>query len=122
MRARIDGVELPYRGPFGEQRPASLEALALPPKPMAARDGLRPLKAWRYVGVYGPELMLCAGSVRIGPARQSFWAVWDRRTRQLTHRTLLGPGSSRAVSLPLGHVRIRSPHINVDLVLEETDG
>ena len=80
------------------------------------------MKAWRYVGVYGPELMLCAGSVRLGAARQSFWAVWDRRTRQLSQRTLLGPGSSRAVSLPLGHVRIRSPHINVDLVLEETDG
>ena len=45
---------------------------------MPARHGLRALKAWRYVGVYGPELMICMASVRVGPARQAFWAVWDR--------------------------------------------
>ena len=26
----------------------------------------RPLKRWRYVGVYGPELMLCVGEARVG--------------------------------------------------------
>jgi hypothetical protein len=56
--------------------------LALPPAPMPSHDGLRPLKAWRYVGVYGPQVMLCAAVVRIGPARQSFWAVWDREHLQ----------------------------------------
>lgn len=35
----------------------------------------RPKKFWRYVGVYGPELMLCAGDVHIGPLRQRFWAA-----------------------------------------------
>ena len=35
----------------------------------------RPLKRWRWVGVFGEELMLCAAQVRIGPARQSFWAM-----------------------------------------------
>src|SRR5437588_2351285 len=115
MRARIDGVELPYRGPFGEQRPASLEALALPPKPMPARDGLRPLKAWRYVGVYGPEVMLCVASARIGPARQSFWAVWDRRARRLRDRTVIGRGTVR---LAYGHALVADENVSIDLALE----
>jgi hypothetical protein len=54
---------------------------------MPAIRGGRPLKAWRYVGLYGPELMACAAQVRIGPARQAFWAVWDRRRRRLHERT-----------------------------------
>ena len=33
---------------------------------MPARQRSRPLKAWRYVGVFGPELMLCAALVRVG--------------------------------------------------------
>jgi hypothetical protein len=36
----------------------------------------RPLKRWRYVGVFCEELMACAARVQVGPARQSFWAVF----------------------------------------------
>ena len=32
--------------------------LALPPDPMPAFSGTRPLKRWRYVGVYTPEVWL----------------------------------------------------------------
>jgi hypothetical protein len=85
---------------------------------MPARDGLRPLKAWRYVGVYGPELMLCAASVRIGPARQSFWAIWDRRGR-LLERTVLGRGGVR---LRQGLLRIDDGDVLVEIALEEQDG
>ena len=46
---------LPYRGAFGAPRPPELSPLALPPHAMPSRQGLRPLKAWRYVGVFGPE-------------------------------------------------------------------
>src|SRR3954452_19913038 len=54
--------------------------LAIPPARMARwRDG-RPLKRWRYVGLYGPQLSLCAARVRIGPLPQAFWAVWDGTT------------------------------------------
>jgi hypothetical protein len=35
----------------------------------------RPLKRWRYVGVFGEQLMACAAQVQIGPARQTFWAL-----------------------------------------------
>jgi hypothetical protein len=108
-----------YRGTFGAARPAELATLALPPGPMPSRDRLRPLKAWRYVGVYGPELMLCVGAVRIGPARQVFWAVWDRATGRLHERTALGRG---VVTMSPGRVQVREPNIQLDLALDETAG
>jgi Protein of unknown function (DUF2804) len=49
--------------------------------------GGRPLKSWRYVGLYGADLMACGAQVSIGPARQAFWAVWDRRAGRLHERT-----------------------------------
>jgi hypothetical protein len=86
---------------------------------MPSHRGLRPLKAWRYVGVYGQEVMLCAAVVRIGRARQSFWAVWDRRERRLHERTLLGRGRVR---LTPGRVAVSDRGIQLDLVLEEGAG
>lgn len=82
---------------------------------MPSRDGLRPLKAWRYVGVYGPDLMICAAVVRIGPGRQSFWAIWDRR--RLRERTRL---SGRGVQIGTGRMRI--PELLLDITLEEQPG
>ena len=114
-----DAAFLPYRGRFGDRRPEALRRLALPPAPMPSRQRLRPLKAWRYVGVYGPELMLCIGSVRIGPARQAFWAVWDRSSRRLHERTVLGRG---AVMLEPGRARVTDRAIQIDLSLAETSG
>ena len=61
-------IHLPYRGTFSQPRPHALDSLALPPEPMPSRQGLRPLKAWRYVAAFTPELMLCACLARIGPA------------------------------------------------------
>ena len=73
---------LPVRGP-------GVRALGLPLPPARMpllRDG-RPLKRWRYVGVYGPELMLCVGEARVGGVPQRWWAValpdgtlWERTT------------------------------------------
>jgi hypothetical protein len=74
------------------------------------RDG-RPLKRWRYVGAYGPELMLCAGDAHIGPLRQRFWAVAtpDGRLREKT--ALIGSGgvrlSGREVAIDGPGVRAR---------------
>jgi hypothetical protein len=110
---------LPYRGVFGEPRPDRLAAIPLPPGRMPSHDGLRPLKAWRYVGVYGPELMLCAAVVRIGRARQSFWAVWDRRRRRLLERTRFGEGGVR---LRPGRVVVNDRGVQLDLALEEEAG
>ena len=53
-----------YRGD-GTGRPAGV---VVPPARMPLFRAGRMLKRWRYVGLYGPEIMLCAGSARVGPA------------------------------------------------------
>lgn len=55
----------------------------------------RPLKRWRYIGIYGPEVMVCAARVTIGGLPQAFWAVWDRGSQELHERTVFAPGSVR---------------------------
>jgi len=102
---------LPYRGD-GTSRP---EGLALPPGRMPRRQGRRPLKRWRYVGVYGPEVMLCAGVARVAGLPQAFWAVWDRGGQRLWERT---SPRRRHVSLPDGAARVADHEVSIDLVLE----
>jgi hypothetical protein len=82
------------------------------------RDG-RPLKRWRYVGAYGPELMLCAGDARIGPLRQRFWAVAtpDGRIRERT--ALAGPGGLRIAG---SRVVIDAPGVRASLKVHERPG
>jgi hypothetical protein len=50
-------------------------ALRLPPRRMAPLAAGRPLKRWRYVGVYRPDVMLCIGDARVAGIRQRWWAV-----------------------------------------------
>jgi hypothetical protein len=101
-----------YRARYGAPRPPSLADLPLPPAAMPAWRGGRPLKRWRYVGAFSEELMLCAAEVRIGPARQVFWAVWDREARELHGRTLRRAG---VVALPPGAVRVSEAQIDLEL-------
>jgi hypothetical protein len=115
----VGGLPLPYRGIFGAPRPAALAGLALPPASMPSRQGLRPLKAWRYIGVFGPELMLCLAAVRIGVARQAFWALWDRDGGRLYERTTFGRGT---IQLDRGRARLGDRRVRLDLTLEETGG
>src|SRR4051812_48220915 len=35
-------------------------------------------KSWRWVGAFGPDLMLCVASARVGLLRRSWWAVCER--------------------------------------------
>jgi hypothetical protein len=56
------------------------------------------LKRWTYVGVFGPELMLCAGHARVTGLNQTFWAVWDRQARSMQGRTLALRASRVSVS------------------------
>lgn len=113
----------PYRGRYGAARPAALGALALPPAKLPPLRRTRPLKQWRYVGVYGEQLMLCVGTVRVGLAQQSFWAVWSRACEgRLRERTRL---SHRGVELSMarpGRVRVRDGGVEIDLLLDEVDG
>jgi len=82
--------------------------------------GGRPLKRWRYIGVFDRHLMLCAGDARVGPTRQTFWAVWDRRAGRLRERTAWL--RHRQVELEPGRLHIRAPGVEVDLRLEEEEG
>jgi hypothetical protein len=109
--------DLPYRGTFGHARPKALDTLYLPPAPMPSHQRGRPLKAWRYIGVFGPQIMLCLGLVRVGPLRQSFWAVWDRE--QLYERTLIG---RREVRLGPGRAEVRSARVQIAVRFEEAPG
>jgi hypothetical protein len=86
---------------------------------MPARLGTRPLKAWRYIGVFGPEFMICVAAVRIGRARQSFWAVWDRRSRRLHETTWLSAGGVR---LGPGRAQVSDGTGALALSFTETDG
>jgi hypothetical protein len=93
----------------------------------------RPLKRWRYVGVFSEQLMACAALVQVGPARQSFWALYRREHDELRERTRLLP---RRSALQLirgtrsgggrpgepGRLLIDDAGVRLDLRLEEDDG
>jgi hypothetical protein len=88
---------------------------------MSLFRGRRPLKRWRYVGVFCEELMACAALVQVGPARQTFWAVLSRGDGRLYERTRLVPRRG-AVELDDGSMRIHDDGVFLDLVLEEEAG
>jgi Domain of unknown function (DUF2804), C-terminal len=103
---------LPVRGPAARQL-----GIALPPAPMARWRARRPLKRWRYVGVYTPDLMLCAGEARIGPLPQRWWAVATPDGR-LRERTTFGRGGVESLA---GRLRLRAGGVAIDLELDERD-
>jgi hypothetical protein len=84
---------------------------------MALVRGRRPLKRWRYVGVFGSDAILCAGIVRVAGVPQCFWAVWDRAAGELRERTRMRLGT---VALPDGAVRVRdrASGVAIDLALQ----
>ena len=104
----MDG--LPARGPAVREL-----GLALPPARMPVRSGTRPLKRWRYVGVYTPDVMLCVGDARIAGVPQRWWAVALPGGR-LAERTTIGRGG---VAVEGSHARLRTPGVEIDLQLEE---
>jgi hypothetical protein len=73
---------------------------------MSLLRGGRPLKRWRYVGVFSEELMACAAIVQVGPARQSFWALYRREQDELRERTRMLP-RERALALHEGSAPVR---------------
>lgn len=105
----------PYRGD-GSDRPKNIP---LPPARMPMFRAGRLLKRWRYVSIWSRDMSICAGSVQAGPARQEFWAVWDRAERRLWERTRLIPGRVR---LPAGRVYVRDGDVTINVKLQEGDG
>ena len=86
-------------------------ALRLPPGRMAPVRAGRPLKRWRYLGVYRSDLMLCVGDARVAGVPQRWWAV------ALPDGTLLE--GNRGVELSAGRAVVRGV---LDLQLEEPVG
>jgi hypothetical protein len=76
--------------------------------------GGRPLKAWTWVGAFGPELMLCAARVRIGVLPVAWWAVWDRASGRMVERSARGAGG---VDVSATHLRIRGRAVRADLAI-----
>jgi len=83
--------------------------------------GTRPLKRWRYVGVFGERFMICAASIQLGPARQTFWAVFERTTGVMTERTRMVPRRG-ALEVTPGRLSIRDAAVLLNLTLEEDEG
>jgi hypothetical protein len=93
-------VTLPYRGD-GSDRP---RIVPQPPARIAPIRAGRLSKRWCYVGVYGPDVMLCAGAVRVGGLPQTFWAVWAGG-RLSGHTSILRTG---AVEVTPDRVRVKA--------------
>lgn len=118
---------LPLRGPAVRELD-----FALPPQPMPSWRAGRPLKRWRYVGVYTPELMLCVGDARIGPVPQRWWAV-ALPGGELHERTTFGAGGVALDSPWSGggreggdgspaRLRVEAAGVRIDVTLEESPG
>jgi hypothetical protein len=73
------------------------------------------------VGVFCEELMACAALVQVGPARQSFWAVYTRADGRLRERTRMLM-RRRVVALTPGRMTVRDSGVRLDLELEEGEG
>jgi Domain of unknown function (DUF2804), C-terminal len=101
-------------------------ARAGPPSALI-RSG-RPLKRWRYVGVFAEELMLCAAIVQVGFARQTFWALaiegepLRERTRLRPRRGEVRLGVADPAAGTPGTLGISDRGVEIRLDLDEQPG
>jgi hypothetical protein len=93
--------------------------LALPPARMPIARRGRPLKRWRWAGVFGPELMLCVGDARVAGMPQRWWAIALPDGR-LSERTTAGRGGIELTPERVA-VRARGTTIALDLDLAGGD-
>lgn len=80
--------------------------------------GGRPLKAWTYVGAYGPDVMLCAARARVGPVPVAWWAVWDRGAGRMLARTARGRGG---VEVDARRLMVAGRRLALELALEHAE-
>ena len=78
----------------------------------------RPLKRWRYVGVFSPELMLAAADVRVGPLATRFYAVALPDGELVT----AAPVRRAAVRLDGARVHLAATRVRADIELDEDGG
>ena len=77
-------------------------------------QGRRPLKRWRYVGVFGPELQLCTGDAHIGLVPVRWWAIAQPGKPLREGR--------RGIELARGRVRVQDRDVEVSLEIDEMYG
>ncbi|CAB4856919.1 unannotated protein [freshwater metagenome] len=82
---------------------------------MALLRDRRPLKRWTYVGIYGPEILLCAAQVHVAGIPHAFWAVVDRADGALAQGTTFLPGRVHASRERL---TVDARAVRIDLALE----
>lgn len=104
----MDG--LPVRGPGVRSL-----GLPLPPARMPRVQRWRPLKRWRYAGIYGPGLMLCAGDARVGPLQLRWWAAAEPGRPIVEHTWPVRSGGLRVEE---DRVELRSSAAEMELALE----
>jgi hypothetical protein len=75
--------------------------------------GRRLLKRWRYVGIYGPDVMLCVGAARVGVVPLNFWAVIGPDGRLLERSTL----SAGGVYVGGDRVAVKARDVRIELEL-----
>jgi hypothetical protein len=84
--------------------------------------GRRPLKRWRYVGIFCEQLMACAAIVQVGIARQVFWAIYLRPGDDLLERTRMLPRGRSSVKLSSGRLDVRERGVTLEVSLREEEG
>ena len=104
---------LPLRG----QAVRTLD-VPVPPDPMPAWRSGRPLKRWRYIGIFCDEVMLCVGAARVGPLPQRFWAVAEPG-RPIASATTIGRGGVR-IDGP--RALVEKGGVRIDVTVEEDGG
>ncbi|HEY7075400.1 MAG TPA: DUF2804 family protein [Solirubrobacteraceae bacterium] len=72
------------------------------------------LKAWRWVGAFGPDVMLCVARAAVGAAHAGWWAVWDPAEGRLFERTR---HSWRGVTVEPGRAAVRQRGVEIELAL-----
>lgn len=103
---------LPVRGPDVRRL-----GLALPPARMPLWRRRSALKRWRYVGVYTPGVMLCAGQASVGPVPRRWWAVAEPDGSLHGHASAGRAG----LSLARSRVRVETRAVSIDLRLGDAD-
>jgi hypothetical protein len=86
---------------------------------MPMRSSGQTRKRWRYVGFYGPEVMLCAARAQVGPFAQCFWALWDRDSGRSYANTRLRPGSNE-VGMDGARIEVKARELRASLVLGDS--
>lgn len=75
-------------------------------------------KRWSWVGCFDDSWMLFAASLEIGPARLTFWGLWDRSERCFRERNRrLLPWSDPEVKIDGDRLRIDSGEVRADLAI-----